>query len=53
MFVWDEAKRLKVIKEHKVDFAVVLDAFDDDFGVYFEDVEHSTVSEVRFDLIGF
>jgi uncharacterized DUF497 family protein len=53
MFVWDETKRLKVISEHKVDFALLLDAFDDDLGVYFEDVEHSTQEETRFNLIGF
>ncbi len=53
MFVWDESKRLKVVAEHKVDFALLLDAFDDDFGVYFEDVEHSTQEETRFNLIGF
>lgn len=53
MFVWDEAKRLKVIEDHKVDFALLLDAFDDAFGVYFEDFEHSTDDEMRFNLIGF
>jgi len=42
MFVWDESKRRKVIEDHKVDFALLLDAFDDVFGVYFEDFEHST-----------
>jgi uncharacterized DUF497 family protein len=52
MFVWDEAKRLKVIEEHRVDFALLTDAFDDPFGVYFEDVEHSTETEIRFNLIG-
>ncbi len=53
MFVWDEAKRLKVIEDHRVDLALLTDAFDDAFGVYFEDVEHSTDEETRFNLIGF
>lgn len=53
MFVWDKAKRLKVIEEHKVDFALITDAFDDAFGVYFEDFAHSTDQETRFNLIGF
>ena len=53
MFVWNEAKRRKVIAEHKVDFALLLDAFDDAFGVYFEDLQHSTEEEIRFNLIGF
>lgn len=53
MSVWDEPKRLKVIDEHKVDFACLADVFDDPFGIYFEDSEHSTVEETRFNLIGF
>lgn len=53
MFVWDEAKRRKVIEDHKVDFELLLDAFDDVFGVYFEDFEHSSDEEIRFNLIGF
>ena len=52
MFIWDEAKRRKVTKEHKVDFALLVDAFDDAFGVYFEDFEHSTDDEIRFNVIG-
>jgi uncharacterized DUF497 family protein len=53
VFVWNEAKRLKVIENHKVDFALLIDVFDDAFGVYFEDIEHSTENEIRFILIGF
>lgn len=53
MFVWDEAKRLKVIEDHRVAFALLTDAFDNGFGVYFEDVEHSTNEETRLNLIGF
>lgn len=34
MFVWDEAKRLKVIEDHKIDFALITDIFDDPFGFY-------------------
>lgn len=53
MFVWNESKRRKVIIEHMVDFALLTDVFDDPFGVYFEDFEHSTKTETRFNLIGF
>lgn len=53
MFVWDEAKRRRVIRQHRVDFALLTDAFDDAYGVYFEDVKHSTDAETRFDLIAF
>lgn len=52
MLVWDEVKRRKVVKEHKVDFALLVDVFDDAYGVYFEDFEHSTADETRFNLIG-
>lgn len=51
MFVWDEAKRRKVIKEHKVDFALITDIFDDPYGIYREDEEHSD-DEVRYSVIG-
>jgi uncharacterized DUF497 family protein len=53
MFVWDEPKRLKVIDEHRIDFALIGDVFNDPFGVYFEDVAHSTADDIRFSLIGF
>lgn len=51
MFVWDEAKRLKVIKDHGVDFALITDIFDDPFGIYREDAEHSA-SEIRYSVLG-
>ena len=51
-FTWDEAKRKKVIAEHKVDFVKIQDAFGDIFAVYFEDFDHSTDDEIRFDIIG-
>jgi uncharacterized protein len=51
MFVWDESKRRKVIKEHKVDFALITDVFDDAFGVYREDTEHSE-DELRYSVVG-
>lgn len=53
MFLWDKGKRLKVLDEHRVDFALLTDAFDDPFGVYFEDVERSTEEETRLNLIAF
>ena len=52
MFFWDESKREKVIEDHKVDFAEIGDVFDDPFAVYVEDYEHSTETEIRFDVIG-
>lgn len=52
MFVWDEKKRRKVLADHGVDFGWIGEAFDDPFGVYFEDAEHSNENETRFNLIG-
>ena len=52
MFVWDESKRLKVIEDHKVDFALLTDVFDDAFGVYREDTEHSDDEKIRYSVIG-
>ncbi len=52
MFVWDESKRRKVIEDHRVDFVLLLDVFDDAFGIYREDTEHSD-DEIRYSVIGF
>jgi len=51
MFVWDELKRQKVIENHRVDFALMLDVFDDAFGIFREDTEHSD-NEIRYSVIG-
>ena len=51
MFVWDESKRRKVIKNHNVDFALLLDVFDDPFGIYREDTKHSD-DEIRYAVTG-
>lgn len=52
MITWDEAKRRKVIRDHGIDFAQIEDVFDDPQGLYLEDFEHSTESEIRFNVIG-
>ena len=52
MFTWDEEKREKVIREHKVDFAKITDVFDDPFSIDFTDEEHSTPDEIRYGIIG-
>jgi len=52
MFEWDETKRKRVFKEHKVDFARITDVFDDSNALYIEDFEHSTDTEKRFNIIG-
>jgi len=40
-----------VIENHKVDFALITDIFDDPFGVYREDIEHSG-EEIRYSVVG-
>lgn len=52
MFVWDESKRLKVIENHKVDFELIFDVFEDSFAFDFEDYEHSDETEIRWGIIG-
>ncbi|MBK9154165.1 MAG: BrnT family toxin [Chloracidobacterium sp.] len=51
MFVWDEAKRQKVLDDHGVDFALITDIFDDPFGVYNDDLGHSE-NELRYTVTG-
>jgi uncharacterized protein len=51
MFVWDEAKRLKVIESHKIDFELITDIFDDPGGIYNDDFGHSE-NEIRYTVIG-
>lgn len=51
MFVWDEAKREKVIEAHGVDFALISDIFDDPFAIYNDDFGHSA-AELRYTVLG-
>ena len=51
-FSWDEAKREKVLAEHKVDFARIGDVFEDPFAIEDVDEIHSTPDEIRFTIIG-
>ncbi len=48
----ERIKTGKVIKKRGIDFAEMTDVFDDSFAVYFEDYEHSTELETRFNIIG-
>ncbi len=51
-FSWDEAKRERVLIEHKVDFAKIGDVFEDPFAIEDLDELHSTADEIRFTIIG-
>lgn len=50
--IWDETKRAFVIKRRNIDFAKILDIFDDPLAVDFQDLEHSTSEETRYKIIG-
>lgn len=52
VFVWNESKRKRVIKEHGVDFAEIQDVFEDVFSIDFQDYEHSTQTEIRYGVVG-
>jgi uncharacterized DUF497 family protein len=50
-FTWDDDKAEKVRAEHKVEFARMIDIFDDPYAVEYEDEEHSTDTETRYAVI--
>lgn len=50
--IWNERKRELVIKSRNIDCAKILDIFDDPFAVDFQDLEHSTPTEIRYKIIG-
>lgn len=51
MIVWDEAKRQRVLGEHKVDFKLIEDILEDPFAIYNDDFGHSD-TELRYTVIG-
>lgn len=51
-FTWDEDKAAAVKEEHHVEFAHVIDIFEDPHAVEFVDEAHSTETETRYAIIG-
>ena len=51
-FSWDADKAERVFEEHRVDFARVIDIFNDPYAVEYVDEGHSTESEIRYSIIG-
>ena len=51
MITWDEKKRLRVIKDHGIDFEKIVDVFADEFAITSENYEHND-SEERWLMIG-
>lgn len=48
---WGENKAEEVKRDHTVEFAKIIDIFDDAYGIEYEDVEHSTEDETRYAII--
>lgn len=51
-YTWDESKSEQVKREHGIDFAQVINIFEDPFAIEFVDEAHSTEDETRYAIIG-
>ncbi len=51
-FIWDEDKAAAVQREHHVDFAQMIDIFNDLYAVEFVDETHSTEDQERYAIVG-
>jgi uncharacterized DUF497 family protein len=51
-YSWDEEKAEKVKREHAIEFAKVINIFEDAFAIEFIDEKHSTDAEKRYAIIG-
>lgn len=51
-FEWDEDKAQQNAKKHRVSFEQAQQVFDDPRAVPFEDLEHSSLEETRYVMIG-
>ena len=51
-YTWDESKAKKVKDEHAIEFAKIIDIFEDAYAVEFIDEAHSTEKETRYAIIG-
>lgn len=51
-YTWDESKAKQVRREHSIDFAQVINIFEDQYAIEFIDEAHSTEDETRYAIIG-
>ncbi len=51
-YTWDEFKAEKVKDDHAIEFAKIIDIFEDPFAIEFTDEAHSTKEEIRYAIIG-
>jgi uncharacterized DUF497 family protein len=52
IFTWDDAKAKRVKDDHSIEFARIINIFEDPFAIEFIDQTHSTKLETRFAFIG-
>jgi uncharacterized DUF497 family protein len=51
-YTWDESKAKRVKDEHSIEFAKIIEIFEDSSAVEFIDETHSTEDETRYAIIG-
>ncbi len=51
-YSWNNFKAEKVKKEHAIEFAKIVEIFEDSFAIEFIDEEHSTEDKIRYAIIG-
>ena len=51
-YTWDPKKKLRVEKDHSIDFNKISDVFEDAFSLDYEDDTHSTKNENRIIVVG-
>lgn len=52
IYTWDERKAAAVRREHAIEFAKIIDIFEDAFALEFIDEKHSTGEETRYAIVG-
>ncbi|MBA2494156.1 MAG: BrnT family toxin [Acidobacteria bacterium] len=51
-FTWNPEKAVKVLAEHRINFAKIIDIFEDSFSLDLIDDKHSNPTELRFIIVG-
>lgn len=51
-YSWDSDKAERVRREHAIDFAKIIDIFEDPYALEFIDEKHSSGDEIRYAIIG-
>ena len=51
-FTWNESKAREVNEKHAIEFAKIINIFEDPYAIEFIDEKHSTEKETRYAIIG-